>query len=405
MAKIELRGVCKIYGPDPDAALAMVRGGASKEDVLEKSKHTIGLVDVNLSIPSGRIFVIMGLSGSGKSTLIRHLNRLIEPTEGEIIVDGEDILALDEKALTRFRRRRMSMVFQRFGLFPHRCVLDNVAFGLDIQAGDRAARISAKERAREWIDTVGLHGYEGALPHELSGGMQQRVGLARALATDADILLMDEAFSALDPLIRRDMQDQLLDLQARLNKTIVFITHDLDEALRLGDRIAILKDGKILQVGTGEDILTKPGDAHVAAFVEDVNRARVLTAGRVKLACAIVRADTTPAKALAPIRAGAFKITYLVDAKGKLVGALTAEGARRAARKKTGSLADFAEPVPSASEDMVLEEVLPLTLQSALPVAVVDEAGRLRGMLPKEAIIKALAGRALIDPGDKTAAA
>ena len=397
MAKIELRGVCKIYGPDPVPALAMVRRGASKEEVLEKSGHTIGLVDVDLSIPSGRIFVIMGLSGSGKSTLIRHLNRLIEPTEGEIIVDGEDILALDEKALTRVRRQRMSMVFQRFGLFPHRCVLDNVAFGLDIQARDRAERISAKERAREWIDTVGLHGYEGAFPHELSGGMQQRVGLARALATDADILLMDEAFSALDPLIRRDMQDQLLDLQARLHKTIVFITHDLDEALRLGDRIAILKDGKILQTGTGEDILTKPGDAHVAAFVEDVNRARVLTAGRVKLDCATVRTDTTPAKALAQIRAGAFQITFLVDSKGKPVGALTAEGARKAARKKASSLADFAEPVPQAREDMVLEEILPLTLQSDLPVAVVDETGRLRGILPKEAIIKALAGRVRIN--------
>jgi glycine betaine/proline transport system ATP-binding protein len=253
------------------------------------------------------------------------------------------------------------MVFQRFGLFPHKSVLDNVAFGLDIQAADRAARASARERARQWIDTVGLHGYEGAFPRALSGGMQQRVGLARALATDADILLMDEAFSALDPLIRRDMQDQLLDLQSRLHKTIVFITHDLDEALRLGDRIAILKDGRILQIGTGEDILTKPRDAHVAAFVEDVNRAKVLTAGRVKLACAKVRAGTTPARALAQIRAGAFGITYLVDAEGKLIGALTAQGARKAARKKSASLADFAEKVPEASEDMVLEEVLPLT--------------------------------------------
>ena len=394
MAKIELRGVCKIYGPDPGAALTLVRGGASKEDIREKTGHTLGLVDVDLSIPSGRIFVIMGLSGSGKSTLIRHLNRLIDPTEGKITVDGEDILAFDQKTLTRFRRRRMSMVFQRFGLLPHKTVLDNVAFGLDIQAGDRAARLSAKESARGWIDTVGLGGYEGAYPHELSGGMQQRVGLARALATDADILLMDEAFSALDPLIRRDMQDQLLDLQARLNKTIVFITHDLDEALRLGDRIAILKDGKILQVGTGEDILTKPGDAHVAEFVEDVNRARVLTAGRVKLDCAVVRAGTSPADALEQIRSGAFKITYLVDAEGKLVGALTAEGARKAARKKSGALADFAETVPQAREDLVLEEVLPLTLQSAFPVAVIDETGRLTGMLPKEAIIGALARRA-----------
>ena len=405
MAKIELRGIYKIFGPDPQAALAMVRGGAAKEEVLEKAGHTVGLADVNLSIESGRIFVIMGLSGSGKSTLIRHLNRLIEPTEGEITVDGEDILALDDKALTKFRRQRMSMVFQRFGLFPHRSVLENVAFGLDIQAEDRAGREAARKRAREWIDTVGLSGYEGAYPHELSGGMQQRVGLARALATDADILLMDEAFSALDPLIRRDMQDQLLDLQARLNKTIVFITHDLDEALRLGDRIAILKDGEVLQVGTAEDILTEPADAHVAEFVEDVNRGRVLTAGRVKLDCEIVRAGTTPADALEQIRDGAFKITYLVDPNGKLLGALTAEGARRAVSEKAGSLTEFAEPVPEAAEDMVLEEVLALTLKSTFPIAVVDEAGQLCGMLPKEAIIKALAEPAQIDRGDEPAAA
>jgi len=401
MAKIELRGIYKIFGSDPEAALAMVRGGANKDEVLEKAGHTIGLADVNLSIESGRIFVIMGLSGSGKSTLIRHLNRLIEPTAGEITVDGEDILALDGKALGQFRRRRMSMVFQRFGLFPHRSVLENVAFGLDIQAEDRTARERAKEQAREWIDTVGLGGYEGAYPHELSGGMQQRVGLARALATDADILLMDEAFSALDPLIRRDMQDQLLDLQARLNKTIIFITHDLDEALRLGDRIAILKDGEVMQVGTAEDILTKPADAHVAAFVEDVNRGRVLTAGRVKLDCEIVRTGTTPTDALDQIREGAFKITYLVDANGKLVGALTAEGARRAVSEKAGSLTDFTEPVPEAAEDMVLEEVLALTLKSAFPIAVIDEAGQLCGMLPKEEIIKALAEPAQIERGDK----
>ena len=272
--RIRVENVCKIFGSSPVEALARVRAGTGKADLLAKTGHVLGLNDINLDIAAGETFVIMGLSGSGKSTLIRHFNRLIEPTAGRILVDGEDILKLSEPALRAFRRRKVSMVFQRFALLPHRTVLDNVIYGLLI---DGMAREKAAERGMAQVELVGLKGFEDRYPGQLSGGMQQRVGLARALATDAEILLMDEAFSALDPLIRHDMQVQLKQIQAKLHKTIVFITHDLDEALALGDHIAILKDGELRQVGTGADILMHPADDYVTRFVRDVNRARIIT--------------------------------------------------------------------------------------------------------------------------------
>jgi glycine betaine/proline transport system ATP-binding protein len=264
VGKIVLRNVTKVFGDSP-RALALLRAGQGKAQVLAATGADVGLNDVSLDIPAGQVFVIMGLSGSGKSTLVRHLNRLIDPTAGEILVDGEDILALDEAGLRHFRRRKVSMVFQGFGLLPHRTVIDNAAYGLVVR-GERAA--AAHEAAARWIARVGLSGYEHKYPDELSGGMKQRVGLARALACDTDILLMDEAFSALDPMIRAEMQDQLLALQADLGKTIVFITHDLDEALRLGRRIAILKDGQLVQVGAPSEILERPADEYVRRFVE-----------------------------------------------------------------------------------------------------------------------------------------
>jgi len=274
MSAIVLRNVTKIFGPAPERVLDLVRAGTSKEELLARTGHTIGARDVSLSIERGTCFVVMGLSGSGKSTLIRHLNRLIEPTAGEILFDGENILRLPPDALRRFRRDRTSMVFQHFALFPHKTVLDNAAYGLNLQARSRAERRTNFERARRWLERVGLSGYEAQYPSQLSGGMQQRVGLARALATEAEVMLMDEAFSALDPLIRREMQDELLRLQAELRRTIVFITHDLDEALRLGDRIAIMNDGAIEQVGHPKDILQHPANAYVARFVADVDRRR-----------------------------------------------------------------------------------------------------------------------------------
>ncbi len=275
MSYIEIRNIFKIFGPDPKSALELAKGGSDKDEILAKTGHTVGLHDVSLSIEQGETFVVMGLSGSGKSTLIRHLNRLIDPTAGEVSFGGEDILSMDIPTLNAFRRKRLGMVFQRFGLLPHRNVMDNVAYGLEIQGVARKEREAA---ASKWIERVGLAGYEAKYPDQLSGGMQQRVGLARALATDPEVLLMDEAFSALDPLIRSDMQDELMKLQAELHKTIVFITHDLDEALKIGDRIAILKDGKLVQVGRPEEIVLRPADDYVQAFTRDVNRARVLRA-------------------------------------------------------------------------------------------------------------------------------
>ena len=275
MSKIEINNIYKIFGPNPEQVLPMVEQGATKEQVMEETNHTVGLDNVSLSIKKGEIFVCMGLSGSGKSTLIRHINRLIDPTSGQVIVDGVDVLSLDDKEILDFRKKTMSMVFQRFGLFPHKTVIENVAYGLEIQEVPEDKR---KEIAQGQIDAVGLQGFEHQYPAQLSGGMQQRVGLARALATDPQILLMDEAFSALDPLIRSDMQNQLVDLQSQLKKTIVFITHDLDESLKLGDHIGILNGGRLVQVGRPEDIILNPADEYVKAFVKDVNRSKVLRA-------------------------------------------------------------------------------------------------------------------------------
>ncbi|WIV52305.1 glycine betaine/L-proline ABC transporter ATP-binding protein (plasmid) [Marivivens sp. LCG002] len=272
-AKIRIKNLYKIFGKSPARMLPLVKEGMTKTELLEKHNHVLGIQNVSLDIPEKRIQVVMGLSGSGKSTLIRHINRLIEPTGGEILIDGDDVLAMDDKRLRQLRRTKTAMVFQKFGLLPHRKVRENVAYGLEIQGVDPA---KCAERAQYWIERVGLGGYEDHYPGQLSGGMQQRVGLARALATDPEILLMDEAFSALDPLIRFDMQSILLELQHELHKTIVFITHDLDEALRLGDNIAILRDGAMIQQGDAQEIVLRPADDYIADFTKDINRGKVI---------------------------------------------------------------------------------------------------------------------------------
>ena len=394
MGQIQINNVFKIFGPRPHSVMELVRRGKSKDDLLNETGHTIGVQDVTLTVEPGQCTVVMGLSGSGKSTLIRHINRLIEPTDGEIVVEGQDILELKGRELEDFRRQKLSMVFQRFGLFPHKTVINNVAYGLDIKGGSKAEKRANREKARHWIGQVGLTGYEDQYPSQLSGGMQQRVGLARALATDADILLMDEAFSALDPLIRREMQDQLIELQETLQKTIMFITHDLDEALRLGDKIAIMKDGAIEQIGTGEEILQKPETDYVRRFVEDVNRGRVLTAGTVKIECNIVRTDTAPGEALRQLGEDALRVTYVVDVNGRLVGAVTAASLRTGERNNVETVDSLTEDVPTATEDMVLEEVLPMTVGEDIPVAVLSDEGELKGILPKDTIIRALAEEA-----------
>ena len=272
---IEIKNLYKIFGNNEIEALKLVKKGMGKDELLEKTNTVLGLNNVNLKIPKGKIQVVMGLSGSGKSTLIRHLNRLIEPTFGKIIIDKKNVLSLSQKELLNFRQKNMSMVFQKFALFPHKTIIENIGYGLAIQSMSKNLWI---EKSYRWLKRVGLEGYEDYYPNQLSGGMQQRVGLARALATDAEILLMDEAFSALDPLIRADMQNILLDLQNELHKTIVFITHDLDEALKIGDKIAILRDGLIVQDSDPQEIILKPADKYVSDFIKDINRARVIKA-------------------------------------------------------------------------------------------------------------------------------
>lgn len=272
---IEIRNLYKIFGPDAASFIEPVKDGLSKADLNDRHNHVLGLSDISLTIPQGKITVIMGLSGSGKSTLIRHINGLIAPSAGQILYDGQDIVEMDAAQLREFRRNKTAMVFQKFALLPHRTVLENATYGLDIRG---VGKEDANERARHWIERVGLAGYEDYYPRQLSGGMQQRVGLARALTNDAEILLMDEAFSALDPLIRVDMQSILLDLQKELGKTIIFITHDLDEALRLGDKIAILRDGAVEQIGSGQQIVLSPANDYIASFVKEVNRGRIIKA-------------------------------------------------------------------------------------------------------------------------------
>ncbi len=327
--KIKIENLYKIFGDSPTTAIQHVRDGATKQSLLDHYGHVLGLKDINLDIPEKKIQVVMGLSGSGKSTLIRHINRLIEPTEGQVVVDGEDVLAMSQDDLRDFRRHKSSMVFQKFALLPHRTVAQNAAYGLTIQGISEG---DAQDRAQRWIDRVGLGGFENHFPAQLSGGMQQRVGLARALATDAEILLMDEAFSALDPLIRTDMQDILLDLQSELHKTIVFITHDLDEALRIGDQIAILRDGESIQQGDPQDIILRPADDYISDFIKDINRGRVLKVRSVmtnakraagpKLSMDMALEDALQALASSSKGSGA-----VVDGSGKTVGKIEMKAA------------------------------------------------------------------------------
>jgi glycine betaine/proline transport system ATP-binding protein len=396
LALIEARHLSKVFGPSPKKALALVRAGMGKDELLAATKNVLALDDVSISVERGEIFVVMGLSGSGKSTLVRHLNRLIDPTEGEIEIDGIDVLALSIRELERFRRGRTAMVFQRFGLLPHRTVIDNVAYGLEVQGWPSAKR---RERAAEWVATVGLGGYEDRYPAELSGGMQQRVGLARALCTDPEILLMDEAFSALDPLIRSQMQDQLMELQARLHKTIVFITHDLDEALRLGDRIAILKDGRLSQVGTPAEILLSPADAYVRAFVKDVNRARVLTVDAVMKPPPLRLTDETLEQALAAMQRRGAEIGYVVNDRGYR-GVVTREAVNAALLSHAApSVEEIAVDAPSIDLGASIAEALPATLSSEFPVAVIGADGALAGIISADRV-----GEVLTPPEVKEAA-
>lgn len=389
MSLIELNHVTTIFGSDPMAALVQFKQGASKKALLNETGHVIGLHDVSLNIEADEIFVIMGLSGSGKSTLVRHINRLIDPTDGSILIDGTDILSLSRRELIELRRQRIAMVFQRFGLMPHRSVLENAAYGLEVRGVKRSERLDC---AHEWLGKVGLNGYEKHYPDQLSGGMQQRVGLARALAANTDIILMDEAFSALDPLIRSELQDEIVALQRSLGKTIVFITHDLDEALRLADRIAILKDGAVVQVGGPTDILLNPVDSYVEAFVRDVNRARALTVDALMQPPALRLTAESIGEALAAMRRTRSTVGYVVD-EGRFAGLVTKDSLEKA-KKTHGSdqaaLHHVEDDHPVITPGTDIETALPALLESNHPVAVVNQAGELEGIVRAQDVGEAL---------------
>ena len=337
-AKITCRNIWKVFGPNPKRALETLDRSASRAAVQEETGHVVAVKDVTFDIQEGETFVVMGLSGSGKSTLVRCISQLIEPTGGEVVIDGDDVTKLSDKQLIDLRRHKMAMVFQHFGLFPHRTVLDNIAFGLEVRGEDKTAR---NKRAMEVIDLVGLGGWHDNYPRELSGGMQQRVGLARAMAADPEILIFDEPFSALDPLIRREMQDELLDLQAKLKKTMVFITHDFLEAIKMGDHIAIMKDGEIVQIGTPEEIVANPVDQYVADFTEDVPRYKVLSAGKVMRSVSGAANGTDPIPATAKIEslidrmADTDAVLPVADAAGAIVGEIDRAIIMRAMMTKT----------------------------------------------------------------------
>ncbi|MEC6815255.1 quaternary amine ABC transporter ATP-binding protein [Photobacterium toruni] len=385
---IQVKNLYKIFGPKDKQVLTKVKAGQSKDAILAETGHTVGLSDINLNIYPGEIFVIMGLSGSGKSTLIRHFNRLIEPTEGSITIENTDVMTLNAKQLQDFRRHKMSMVFQRFGLMPHRTVLQNVGYGLQVQG---VKSDQWQQQAQQWLTTVGLAGYEQSYPANLSGGQQQRVGLARALCTNAEVLLMDEAFSALDPLIRSEMQDQLIELQEKLHKTIIFITHDLDEALRLGDRIAILRDGKLIQQGKPVDILLNPVDDYVEAFVKDVNRARALTVATVMKPQGVRISAETIGEAIAEMRNAKDNYGYFIDNEG-YQGVITQQTLERVNESDYSKAIDSSmlETVPAITTDALLETVIPDTLDSEHPLPVINKDGDVTGRLSRSTLAEAL---------------
>lgn len=386
---LEVENLTKIFGKKQKAALEMVKQGKSKTEILEKTGATVGVYDASFEIKEGEIFVIMGLSGSGKSTLVRMLNRLIDPSSGNIYLDGKDIAKMNVEDLRNIRRHDINMVFQNFGLFPHRTILENTEFGLEMRGVSKEERTTLAEKA---LDNAGLLPFKDQYPSQLSGGMQQRVGLARALANSPKILLMDEAFSALDPLIRREMQDELLDLQDTNKQTIIFISHDLNEALRIGDRIALMKDGEIMQIGTGEEILTNPANDFVREFVEDVDRSKVLTAQNImiKPLTTVLEIDG-PQVALTRMHREEVSMLMATNRRRQLLGSLTADAAIEA-RKKGLPLSEVIDKdVVTVSKDTVITDIMPLIYDSSAPIAVTDDNDRLLGVIIRGRVIEALA--------------
>jgi len=377
--KVRVENLYKIFGKSPDDAIKKLQEGASKDDILRETGHVVGMADVSFTVGEGEIFMVMGLSGSGKSTLIRCINRLITPTAGDVYVDDEEISRLPYSRLKEIRRTKLAMVFQHFGLFPHRTVIQNVEYGLKIQGIPSRQR---HERAMNALDQVGLKGWENRFPGDLSGGMQQRVGLARGLATDPEVLLMDEPFSALDPLIRREMQDELLQLQQTMKKTIIFITHDLSEALKMGDHVAIMKDGRIVQLGTPEDIVDNPADDYVTAFTQDVDRGRVISVG------SIMRRPEALRQGKDQVRAAMFRMRelgrdgmFIVDTQNKPVGLVIDQDVAIAARNNQHDLEKIMRrEFPQTTPDAPLADIYSAA-STGLPIAVLNEAGQLTGFI------------------------
>jgi glycine betaine/proline transport system ATP-binding protein len=391
MSHVKVQGLTKVFGRQQRRALELLDQGGTREEIQQQTGAVVAAADVEFAIERGELFVVMGLSGSGKSTVVRMINRLIEPTRGTVEIDGEDIGRLEGAELRRVRQQKMSMVFQHFALLPHRTVGENAAYGLKVQGVDESVR---RERAEHALETVGLGGWFDSYPHELSGGMKQRVGLARGLATEADVLLMDEPFSALDPLIRRDMQDLLASLQDELHRTIVFITHDLNEAMRLGDRICVLKDGKVVQIGTGAEILAHPATDYVADFVADVDRSRVLTAD---LAMRAPRRTFTPEDhprvVLDWLDEQEFNGVYVLDRDGRVLGVAQDDRLAAALRDGTTTIRDLlTEDYARCTPDTLLSDLAGMAAQHTVPVAVIDDTGHLLGVVPRARLLAALAG-------------
>ncbi len=383
---ISVSGLWKIFGDDAEDVINSEKRTATKEALLEETGYVLAVRDVSFEVYRGELFVIMGLSGSGKSTLIRCILRLVEPTVGKILIDGKDVCSYDDKQLVALRRHTTSMIFQHFGLFPHRSVIDNVSYGLKVRGVGKEERYA---RAQEVIEMVGLKGWESYLPSALSGGMQQRVGIARALTNDPEILLMDEPFSGLDPLIRRQMQDELLDLQEKVKKTILFVTHDLNEALKLGNRIAIMKDGEIIQVGAPEEVITAPSDAYVREFVQDASPAKVVTAGSiVEQPNVLLYEWQGPKAAMHVLRTAHLDEVFLVSRRGKLLGLVTLERLIELFRRKGTSLREALEPdLPTCTVDMVVEDLFPLAASTGYPIPVVDDTGKFVGEIHYSTIL------------------
>lgn len=391
MVLIEIKNLYKIFGHQPQTVWPFIEQGLSKQEIFAETGHTVGINNVSFTVNKGEIFVVMGLSGCGKSTLIRCINRLIEPTAGEILIGGDNILAADQDKLLEIRRKKVAMVFQKFALFPHRNICANVEYGLEIQGMPPAER---QEKARQAIALVGLKGYEDSMPDQLSGGMQQRVGLARALATDPDILLMDEAFSALDPLIRKEMQSELLELQAKMHKTIVFITHDLDEALRIGDRVAMMKDGQVVQIGTPEDILTQPADDYVRDFVQGVDRTKVLTASSImKRPEPLVLPKDGPRVAVRRMKEENISSIYAVNVHRQFMGIVRIEEAIRLVNAGIHDLSEIiVTEVPVTSPDVPIIDLLPLAFHAKSPIVVLDEDKVMIGIIGRASVISNIVG-------------